>query len=45
MFTVGKLNDIKNTMYLDPIHIAKAIKWVLENEVNIPILGIEKFSN
>jgi hypothetical protein len=43
--TVGKLNDIKNTMYLDPIHIAKAIKWVLENEVNIPILGIEKFSN
>ena len=42
--TVGGLNDMKygNELNMDPIHIANAIKWVLGNEVNIPIIGIEK---
>ena len=42
--TVGGLNDMKpgNELNMDPIHIANAIKWVLENNVNIPIIGIEQ---
>ncbi len=41
--TISKLNKDKSDADLNPIHIAKAIKWVLENEVNIPIIGIEEF--
>lgn len=43
--TIGKLNNVTDLTHLDPIHIAKAIKWILDNEVNIPIIGIEKFSH
>jgi hypothetical protein len=27
---------------MDTIYVANAIKWILENDVNIPIIGIEK---
>jgi hypothetical protein len=42
--TVGGLNDNKpeNKDCLDTIEIANAIKWILDNKVNIPIIGIEK---
>lgn len=30
---------------MDPIVIAKTIKWILENEVDIPIIGIERMSD
>jgi hypothetical protein len=42
--TVSGLNDNKlgNENNLDPIHIANSIKWILDNNVNIPIIGIEK---
>jgi hypothetical protein len=42
--TVGGLNDNKpeNESYMDTIYVANAIKWILENDVNIPIIGIEK---
>jgi hypothetical protein len=42
--TIGRLNDVNTVTHLDPVHIAKAIEWILKNEVNIPIIGIEKFS-
>lgn len=42
--TIGKLNDNNNITKLDPIHIAKAIEWILSLEINIPIIGIEKFN-
>ena len=43
--TVGGLNDNKpgNENNLDTIHVASAIKWVLEQDINIPIIGIEKY--
>ena len=42
--TVGGLNDGKeeNKNNLEPVEIAKAIKWILECNVNIPIIGLEK---
>jgi hypothetical protein len=45
--TVGGLNDGKsgNENNLDTIHIASTIKWILENTVQIPIIGIEKIPN
>jgi len=45
--TVGGLNDNKsgNEHNMDPIHIASTIKWILENTVQIPIIGVEKFSD
>jgi len=41
--TVGGLNDNKpgHEHWLDPVHVAKAIQWILDNKVNIPIIGIE----
>jgi hypothetical protein len=42
--TISQLNDDNNLTQLDPMHIAKAIEWILRNEVNIPIIGIETFS-
>ena len=43
--TVGGLNDMKpgNENQMDPIHIATAIKWILDNQIQIPIIGIEQF--
>ena len=43
--TVGGLNDNKegNENQMDPTHIASAIKWILDNEIQIPIIGIEQF--
>jgi len=43
--TVGGLDDGKpeHGHNMNPIHIANAIKWVLDNSVNIPIIGLEKF--
>jgi hypothetical protein len=43
--TVGGLNDNKsgNENNLDPIHIATTIKWILDQDINIPIIGIEKY--
>lgn len=45
--TVGGLNDNKpgNENNLDTIHVATAIKWILDNNTQIPIIGIEKFHN
>jgi hypothetical protein len=43
--TVGGLNDNKpeNKNQMDTIHIARAIKWILDNQIQIPIIGIEQF--
>lgn len=30
---------------MDPIHIVNAIKWVLESEIDIPIIGLERLSD
>jgi len=40
----GGLNDNKpeHKTWIDPIHIVNTIKWVLEQDVDIPIIGIEK---
>jgi hypothetical protein len=42
--TVGGLNDNTpgNENNLDPVHVATAIKWILDNQAQIPIIGIEK---
>lgn len=42
--TVGGLNDNKpgNEGNLEIIHIAQTIKWILEKNFNVPIIGIEK---
>ena len=44
--TVGGLNDNKpgHEDWLEPIEIAKSIKWILESQVDIPIIGIEKIN-
>ena len=46
--TVGGINDglPEHATWLQPIDIAKAIKWILELPagVSIPIIGIEKLS-
>jgi hypothetical protein len=41
--TLGGLNDRKpgNERNLDPIHVARTIKWILDTNLNIPIIGIE----
>ena len=43
--TVGGLNDNKaeNKNGLDTLEIASAIKWILSTQVQIPMIGIEKF--
>lgn len=42
--TLGALNDNKpgNEINLDPIVVAQTIKWILDNNLNIPIIGVEK---
>jgi hypothetical protein len=30
---------------MDPVHIAKAIKWIMEAEFEVPIFGIEQMSD
>jgi hypothetical protein len=42
--TLGGLNDGKeeNKNNLDPIEVAKVVKWILESKLNIPIIGLEK---
>jgi len=42
--TVGALNDNRpeNADGLDPVHVANTIKWILENKVNVPIIGLER---
>jgi len=41
--TIGGLNDGKpeHSMWMEPIHVATAIKWILESEVHVPIIGLE----
>jgi hypothetical protein len=45
--TVGGLKDNKlgNENNLDPIHVATAIKWILNNQAQIPVIGLEQFGN
>jgi hypothetical protein len=45
--TVGGLNDntLGNENNLDPVHVATAIKWILDNQAQIPVIGIEQFQN
>jgi hypothetical protein len=31
-----------NENALDPIQVAKIIKWILDSNINIPIIGVEK---
>jgi hypothetical protein len=40
---VGGLNDNKpgNEKNLNPIEVARVIEWILKNNLNIPIIGIE----
>ena len=42
--TVGGLNDMKpgNETALEPIQVAKTIKLILDSNINIPIIGVEK---
>jgi hypothetical protein len=42
--TVGGLIDMKpgNENALEPIQVAKIIKWILDSNINIPIIGVEK---
>lgn len=43
--TVSGINDNKpgHENWLNTQHIASAIQWVLSNDVNVPIIGLEKF--
>jgi hypothetical protein len=45
--TVGGLNDMKpgHEHGMDPIHVANTIKWILNNQAQFPIIGIEHFNN
>lgn len=45
--TVGGFRDSSNTdsSRMDPIEIAKAIVYVLDSKVNIPVIGIEKIND
>lgn len=44
--TVGGLNDMKpgNENNLNPIYVASAIKWILDNDINVPIIGLEQLN-
>ena len=44
---VGGFNDLgPNTLdRMDPLKIAEAINWILQNDVHIPLLGIEKITH
>jgi hypothetical protein len=45
--TAGKLNDGKpeNSAGLELIKVAEVIKWVIETDNNIPIIGIESWTS
>jgi hypothetical protein len=41
---IGGIRD-NDICRMHPVHVAKAIMWILENEVHIPMLYIDKLSN